>query len=553
MKKTLIFISIFVLAFVFVGCDFSVTTTSQTTAGDTTNLETTIIDSTASVTTSTETITTDDGVYDRYQEINLYSMNDFHGGTYSDIANLEEIGAFLKAEKASNENTIILSNGDIFQGAALSNYYHGEPIVEVFNEIGFDGFVIGNHEFDWGIDEVLRFTDGTTENIQMEYPLLAANIVNEDTQEPIENTVPYIIKEVSGVKVGIIGLIGNVINSISASRVENIEFLDAADTIYDYTAELRVDESCDIIVVYIHNGSDINSEIASFTGDHFVDAIFNGHMHRDEASTVYRSGGQKPLYYAQASNWDDSLFVGIKLYYDTETNEVTAGIPSTYVWDDIEDGSDLEIFNIINSYQSDQVYSDYVSEVLAVSAGYYDKYDENESGKSILTEWGATVLRDYTDIDAGALNSGGFRSAIYSGNFTMGDMIEIYPFDNYIKTCEMTGSEFEDLYNSLYGDDVVWDEGVYESGGILHIGSEPIVSSNIYTIGAVDYVFDKTYYDFLEGDNITLTTFLMRDLLVEDLRNTIGNFNPSNGTSYQDLFTIYDPSFIKDLKTSIGI
>jgi len=535
MKKTLIFVSIFLFAFLFTSCNNSNSVTTQST-----------VEGTAETTTNSQT-TTDDVVYDRYQEINLYSINDFHGGTYSDIANLEEIGSFLKAEKASSENTIILSNGDIFQGAALSNYYKGEPIVKIFNNIGLDGFIIGNHEFDWGIDEVLKYKDGVDddENGEMSYPILAANIVYKDTQQMLENTVPYIIKEVSGVRVGIIGLIGNVINSISASMVNNIEFLDAEDTIYDYAGELRVDESCDIVVVYIHNGSGINDEVASFTGDHFVDAIFNGHTHQDEIGAISRTGGLNPLYYAQARNNEDSLFVGISLVYDRQENEVTSGLPSTYGWNDISDYSDSELFNILYSYQSNQIYSDYVSEILVVSSNYYDRDD--------LTKWGASVLRDYTGVDIGALNSGGFRNSLYSGDFTMGDMIEIYPFDNYIKTCEMTGSEFEDLYDSLLGDDVVWDDGVYESGGTLYVNGEAIIASQVYTIGAVDYVFDKTYYDFLDGDNITLTSYLMRDLLVEDLRNTVGTFNPGNGTSYQELFAIYDPNFHRELKLRISL
>ena len=76
MKKTLIFVSIFLFAFLFTSCNNSNLITTQSTA-----------EGTAETTTNSQT-TTGDVVYDRYQEINLYSINDFHGGTYSDIANL---------------------------------------------------------------------------------------------------------------------------------------------------------------------------------------------------------------------------------------------------------------------------------------------------------------------------------------------------------------------------------------------------------------------------------------------------------------------------------
>lgn len=174
-------------------------------------------------TNQTTTSTTE--IVEQYQEIKLYSLNDFHGGSYTSINSLTSMGYFLEYKKENTDNSIILANGDIFQGTALSNYYYGLPVVDIMNEIGFDGFVIGNHEFDWGIEEILKYRDSDIENGEMDYPILAANIIYEDTEAPLENTVPYIIQNINGVKIGVIGIIGDVINSISASRTENIYLL----------------------------------------------------------------------------------------------------------------------------------------------------------------------------------------------------------------------------------------------------------------------------------------------------------------------------------------
>lgn len=568
MKKVLTFILIFVFMFMFVSCDSSTTTskdkntTSQTeTTSNTTDsqdtTETTVIttDSTEETVVSTEetTETTEEVVYDRFQTINLYSMNDFHGGTYSDISKLENIGGYLKSKLADDtNNTVLLSNGDIFQGSAISNYYYGEPIVEVFNEIGFDGFVIGNHEFDWGIDKVLNYKDGNSENGEMNCPILAANIVYQDTQLPLENTVPYIIKEVSGVKVGVIGLIGEVIDSISASRVENIEFKDPLTTVETYAYDLRVNQEVDIVVVYIHESSAINDytpghneEFANLTGDYLIDAVFNGHTHRDQADSVVRYN-YEDMYYAQASNKDYSLFAHISLIYDTTENKVVDGYSETISYNSptqeneyLYNYSDQEISNIIYKYENDVDYQNFITEELAFS--------NDEYSQTTLASWAGSVIRDYLNIDAGAVNSGGFRHSIPYGTITMGDMIETYPFDNYVKTCDLTGYEFEDLYNSLYGEGVYWDDQVEKINGVLYIKGEPVVGSQIYTIGAVDYIFDKDYYGFLDGDNITLTTYLMRDLLVEDLKNNTSNFNPYNGTSFDNIALIYDPNLFKEL------
>ncbi len=503
---------------------------------------TTVLTNTTSTTAATTTTAS------REQTIKLFSMNDFHGGTYSDIANLEQIGAYLKYQKETYENTLILSNGDIFQGAALSNYYHGEPIVEVYNNIGFDGFVLGNHEFDWGIDVIQDYADGSLENGEMSYPILAANIVYVDSQEPLENTIPYIIKEFNGVKVGVIGLIGDVIDSISASRVQNIEFLDPADTIYDYSEELRVNQNCDIVVVYIHDGSDINYEISGFTDNHYVDAIFNGHTHQSEAGTIRRSNGQ-PLVYAQSSNKSSSLFAGITLVYDTLENQVISGSAINYDFDLIEYESDSEIVAILDSYQNDSVYTAFVSQELATIESYYPKYD------FIVATWGASVIRDYAGVDIGAVNSGGFRNALEEGTLTMGDMIEFYPFDNYIKTSRLTGTQLLEFYEDVmdYDSDVVFDDGLTYDGSHLYMNGVQLGSSTLYTIGAVDYIFDKDNYAFLDGQDITQTTLLIRDLLVEDLLATSGLFDPDNGTSFQDLSAMYNSFFFTDMRRSISI
>ena len=70
----------------------------------------------------------------------------------------------------------------------------------------FDAFVIGNHEFDWGLDKIARYADGDPENGEADFPFLAANIVCEGKK--LDWTEDYVIVEREGFKIGIIGVIG---------------------------------------------------------------------------------------------------------------------------------------------------------------------------------------------------------------------------------------------------------------------------------------------------------------------------------------------------------
>lgn len=495
-----------------------VPTTEEPTTEEPTTEEHTTEEPTTEVPTTEEPTTSNPIV-----EINLFSVNDFHGGAYRGMEMISRIGYYLKNQ---DDSSIILTNGDMLQGSALSNYYHGRVLVDVLNDIGFNGFVIGNHEFDWGIDVVLNYRDGDLENGELNHPILAANIVYKDTQEPLENTVPYIIEEVEGVSVGVIGLIGLVMNSIAVSRTENIEFLDPVEVAAQYARDLRVNHDVDVVVVYVHEGSYFNYRYANLSGLERIDAVFNGHTHQNEASYVSRDGLDMP--YAQMNNYNTSL-VHIQLIYDKSFG----GLVSFNVYginNSVLSTNDSDIDLILSNYQTDEVYQSYISEVLTVAQGNFGRYD--------LVQWGSSVIRDYVGADIGATNAGGFRVSMYMGNVTMGDMITIYPFDNVIKTSEMTGQQIQDFYLEILNgsDDVVFDDGLYYNYSTqrLEINGEPIILDQYYTIAAVDYIFDQTKYDFIEGINIQQTIHFMRDLLVEDLRNTGGSFNPSNGSNYID-------------------
>ena len=80
-------------------------------------------------------------------------MNDFHGAAVynkssSELGILKQ-GTFFK-QKGKEKNTLILNSGDMWQGSLESNYNHGELLTYAMNDIGFDCFTLGNHEFDWG-------------------------------------------------------------------------------------------------------------------------------------------------------------------------------------------------------------------------------------------------------------------------------------------------------------------------------------------------------------------------------------------------------------------
>ena len=452
-------------------------------------------------------------------------MNDFHGGAYANIASISSVGQYLIDAQAKNPYALVIASGDMLQGTALSNEYRGRPVIEAMNHIGFDAYTIGNHEFDWGIVNIQNYYDDNPENGEADYPMLAANVVESVTGELLDWTQPYVIYDLAGIRIGIIGVIGeDTYGSISPSMVSGLTFLNAETTLWNYAQILREEELCDIVIASIHYYDiEMNKAISDFSGSHRIDAIFNGHTHTSVADTPGDSYGRTDIDipYAQASSTYYSLFTKITLTFDRGSNSVTSGSAKIYQSDDLGE-SNFVIDQLLDDYASVPEYIEKMGEVLASSAATYTKY--------ALAPWGASVIRDYAGVDIGVLNTGGFRVTMYSGPVTMGELVEIYPFDNEIKSSLLSGQELTTLYQEENGY-LVFDDRISYSDGKLRLDGVPVVLNTLYRVGAVDFIFDNDDFSFLDGDDIQNTHLLMRDLLAEDLRNTSGVFNPANGTS----------------------
>src|SRR5690606_22609607 len=86
---------------------------------------------------------------------NIYYINDFHGAILNADGQMgfARIGNLIIDEKSKHKDTtLFITGGDILQGQLISNWYNGASTIELLNDMELDAFVVGNHEFDWGID-----------------------------------------------------------------------------------------------------------------------------------------------------------------------------------------------------------------------------------------------------------------------------------------------------------------------------------------------------------------------------------------------------------------
>ncbi len=176
----------------------------------------------------------------RYNTVEIYATNDFHGQVKEELSNDErydrlglDTWATYLNEKGKRDNTLLIDQGDTWQGSIYSNYNHGELITDVMNYIHYDARSVGNHDFDWGVEYLASNTARSYQGYST--PVLAGNVYDYDFDTKTIGTVHQSqlgVKSVTytlenGLKVGILGGIGHdQISSICSLYTKDICFTD---------------------------------------------------------------------------------------------------------------------------------------------------------------------------------------------------------------------------------------------------------------------------------------------------------------------------------------
>ena len=170
------------------------------------------------------------------------------------------------------DNLLLLDCGDFSQGSVFYNIYQGEVEVKLMNLMHYDACTIGNHEFDFGLENLAHLMRTA------EFPFVCCNY--DFTGTPCEGlTKPYIIKERAGVRVGIFGVCPQPQGLITAKNFEGMRYTKPAKAAQPVIDHLRNNEHCDVVVCLSHLGwgeaPDMDIDfISSTTG---IDILLGGH------------------------------------------------------------------------------------------------------------------------------------------------------------------------------------------------------------------------------------------------------------------------------------
>ena len=503
-KRLSIFIFVVLFLFILIGCDFNINISN----GNTDNPDPVNNDK-DNESDNGQTTKKEDTIY-------IYAVNDFHGIVYEEdnSVGLSKLFGYLHSKKQEKpDNTVIISSGDMFQGSALSSMSRGELVLDAMNYTGFDAMTMGNHEFDWGLETVTRFTDGDSSNGEANFPLLGANIINKDTRKIANGLEPYTVIKRAGLTIGIIGIIGYGEESdILTSYVSSYKFTSELPVIKQYAKILREEEKCDIVILSTHSDtSDINNEIANLTGSEKIDVVFNGHTHQAYYGDIARNDGSTPMPYVQSGCY--GRYVGIvTLTYDFENSKVKSVSAINSKAQNICKNNDPEIDNMFTKYQE---YVEIASEELGVSnITMYQELGGYFCADSLIEKY---------DVDLGVCNRGGIRGSgfpIYKDDvITYGDVFEIMPFENKVVIVEILGSV---IINRLLGSaDSYYFISTNVDANNKTINGEKIDTSKYYKVATIDYLYEKTSQPFMNGNNYVNTGDLFRDVIAWSVKENV--------------------------------
>ena len=381
------------------------------------------------------------GTSDTHGNIWGYSYEDMKESTGDGLA---RVSTYVSQVREENPNTILVDAGDTIQGTIMTDDLYSKdttdhPVPAALNYMGYDAWVLGNHEFNFGVDTLKEII------AQTDVPVLAANIKNADGS--YFTGAGYTIVERGGVKVAIIGVTTPNIPRWDGTKqgVADLTFESMADAVADCIEEIG--DGADVIMVSTHAG--LSAEYSTDGADAAqtildkcpeVDVLQLGHTH----TTYINNDGAIPM--GETKN-----NAGEVVRYDLTLNadkEITSATVETVSMADVEPDQGLRDVPAVKAAQEKAV-SFIQDNVLGHAAADFQPANEIKGlpeGRlqdTAVIDLIGTVQLENSGADVTAVALFKDTSDLKAGPLNYGNMFDIYKYPNVLYTVEVTGAEMK--------------------------------------------------------------------------------------------------------------
>jgi len=354
-------------------------------------------------------------------KINILHINDIHGAVEpmmdpnisyaSPVGGLAYAKAVVDSEREKDpQGTLLLNAGDIAEGSMVAYLTKGKVVTDILKEMKFDAIALGNHDFAWGQGYLRNLVQGLEDT-----PFVAANITTVSDGQTINGVKPYIIKDVKGVKVAIIGLdTTDIERLVDKSKLEGLKFNDAAATLNKYIPEVK-EKGADLVLVLSHLGFEEDKKLARQVQG--INVIVGGHSHT-ELKEGYREGD---TIIVQAGS--QTRFLGeLSLEFDIASKKIVNYSAKLIPIIDKDIKPDREVEEIVTHYlkEAQQVSSQPMGVALEDL-----HYSHKEAAK--LNQILADALLKASKAEFALCSSRNLRGNIKKGKVTLKDLFNAFP------------------------------------------------------------------------------------------------------------------------------
>jgi 2',3'-cyclic-nucleotide 2'-phosphodiesterase/3'-nucleotidase len=395
--------------------------------------------------------------------ISILHTTDIHGHILptSDYDGNPDRGGFarcvtqIRRWRRQNQNSILIDVGDVYQGTEVSLRNKGELMIDLFNLLEYDAWVIGNHEFDWGIEAFHQALQRST------MPVLAANTILKgksagefpDAKHPLAKIQPFILKEIAGIKLAIVGVTTPGMSFwLPREFTKGIDFQHPAEPVRRAIARAKSD-GADAIVLTGHmglkprtGGDDFANSVATLTSEFPDVAVFiAGHTHQAVPSRLTNG-----VLFTQADHF--GIHVGrVDLVFDRNSKKLLGRQAICELMDNRLHLDDVVISRAKSQLaESDAALAQPIGEVAQMLHARGRPGQPSDVERLI----GAAITEALLDrnIAVDGVMHGVFdeNANLTAGTKTVMDIWNVIPYENYIVTAELSSNELKAVMEEVY-------------------------------------------------------------------------------------------------------
>ena len=353
----------------------------------------------------------------QHHSLTILHLNDLHARLLPDAEHrggFAHVAEAIRQEKAKSEFSLVMHGGDLVQGTPVSTIFKGVPVYEVANTLGLDFHTLGNHEFDYGWRKISEFVSTA------EFPTLNANVV--DGQGNLLVPKPYVIGEVGGIRVGVIGILTAELAGLTKAPLRGPwKALPVTETVSRYVDE--IEDRTDLIVVLSHIFPREEDEI--LRANRRVPLIISGHHHggQDEVKTFEGRICVKTRPYGRELGRLD-------IEFDLKRKQIVSHQWKRIPIDSRKYPADQATAKLVKKWEAK------VSEIVDVPIGRAARRISRGELKPMIEQ----AIADAVDADLGYMNRGGIRDELPEGPLLARHVWNVLPFGNLISVAPVPGN-----------------------------------------------------------------------------------------------------------------